>query len=290
MRPVKDKITKYGTGIIGLFSVLLLIFINLFILKESIPAIREVGLSALFGGGGWHPLNTATPTYSIRNMLLSTLYVTALAVCFAFIIGVGCSVFLTVGVSKKQRGVLLPVVELLASIPSVVYGFIGFSVVVKLFERLGMAAGESVLAGAIVLALMLLPYVISSCCHTMAKVEEKYLLSSEALGISKWYMMSKLVLPRSLKGILVSVVLATGRAMGETMAVMMVMGNAISAPSLLGKGETLSSLIALEMGAAEVGSLHFSALYFAGLTLMLLLILINILFFFLDRLLLRSEG
>ena len=172
----------------------------------------------------------------------------------------------------------MPYIDLLASVPSVVYGFIGLYIVVKFIENCGRAAGESVLAGGIVLAVMILPYMISSCCDTMVRINDRYLAPSKSLGISRWYMASQLVLPASRRGILVSMALATGRAMGETMAVMMVLGNAMAKPTLLGKGETLSALIAMEMGMAEFGSTHFSALYVAGLVLMVILFAINIIF------------
>jgi len=130
---------------------------------------------------------------------------------------------------------------------------------------------------------MILPYMISSCCETMVKIHDRYDLSSRSMGVSRWYMAGQLVLPASRRGILISMALATGRAMGETMAVMMVMGNAMAVPTLLGKGETIAALIALEMGIAEVGSTHFSALFFAGFSLMVLLFVINILFELLKR-------
>ena len=125
---------------------------------------------------------------------------------------------------------------------------------------------------------MILPYMVSSCCDTMVKLCHRYSAASQGLGVNRWYMASQLVLPASIRGILISMALATGRAMGETMAVMMVMGNSIAFPKLLGKGETISALIAMEMGIAEVGSTHYSALYTAGLVLMLMLFAINIIF------------
>ena len=152
----------------------------------------------------------------------------------------------------------------------------GLYIVIRAIEACGRAAGESILAGGIVLSVMILPYMISACCETMVHVRERYGAASRAMGVSRWYMAGALVLPASCRGILISMALATGRAMGETMAVMMVLGNAIAAPTLLGKGETISALIALEMGMAEVGSIHFSALYAAGLVLMVLLFAINI--------------
>jgi ABC-type phosphate transport system permease subunit len=112
----------------------------------------------------------------------------------------------------------------------------------------------------------------------MVRLRNRYQSASHALGVSRWYMAGQMVLPASVRGILISMALATGRAMGETMAVMMVMGNSIGLPRLLGKGETISALIAMEMGIAVVGSTHYSALYTAGFVLMVMLFAINIVF------------
>ena len=266
-------------GLFSLITVLLLAFLIYFIFRESLPAIQEVGLNGLLLGDQWRPLiYSGEPSYGMRNMILSTLYVSALAVLFALVIGVGCALFLACCATKRQRTLIMPYIDLLASIPSVIYGFIGLYIVVKFFEKLGRATGESILAGGIVLSVMILPYMISSCCDTMVHLFSRYNAASRGLGVSRWYMASQLVLPAASRGILISMALATGRAMGETMAVMMVMGNAIGVPSLLGKGETISALIAMEMGIAEVGSTHYSALYTAGFVLMLLLFAINIVF------------
>lgn len=279
MRKLTDCIFRLITGFFALITVLLLAFLIWFIFRESLPAIREVGLKGLLLGDKWRPLiYSDVPSFGMRNMILSTLYVSVLAVIFALVIGVGCALFLACRASQRQRTLVMPYIDLLASIPSVVYGFIGLYIVVKFFEKLGRATGESVLAGGIVLSVMILPYMISSCCDTMVQLYNRYDAASRGLGVSRWYMASQLVLPASTRGILISMALATGRAMGETMAVMMVMGNAIGVPKLLGKGETISALIAMEMGIAEVGSTHYSALYTAGLTLMVLLFAINIVF------------
>ena len=266
-------------GIFCLLTVLLLAFLIFFIFRESLPAIRDVGLKDLLLGDQWRPLiYKDAPSFGIRNMILSTLYVAVLAVIFALIIGVGTALGLACAATERQRTLVMPYIDLLASIPSVIYGFIGLYIVVKFFEKLGRATGESILAGSIVLSVMILPYMVSSCCDTMVKLKKRYSAASSGLGVSRWYMASQLVLPASTRGILISMALATGRAMGETMAVMMVMGNSIAFPKLLGKGETISALIAMEMGIAEVGSTHYSALYTAGLTLMVLLFAINIIF------------
>lgn len=279
MRKLEDRLFHTVMGLFSLITVLLLAFLIYFIFRESLPAIQAVGLKGLLLGDQWRPLiYSGEPSYGMRNMILSTLYVSALAVLFALVIGVGCALFLACCTTKQQRTLIMPYIDLLASIPSVIYGFIGLYIVVKFFEKLGRATGESILAGGIVLSVMILPYMISSCCDTMVHLYSRYNAASRGLGVSRWYMASQLVLPAASRGILISMALATGRAMGETMAVMMVMGNAIGVPSLLGKGETISALIAMEMGIAEVGSTHYSALYTAGFVLMLLLFAINIVF------------
>jgi len=176
------------------------------------------------------------------------------------------------------------IVDVLAGIPSVVYGFIGLLVLVKFFEvKFSFSSGESVLAGGIILSIMMLPYIISTCDESMEKVYKEYAQYSNALGVSKSYMIRKIVIPESRRSILASIVLALGRGMGETMAVMMVIGNAPIMPKLLKKCQTIPSLIALEMGMAEVGSLHYHSLFAAGFILMLILFIINIFLYFIKK-------
>ena len=291
LRKFEDLLTRAVLGLFTLLTVLLLGFLIYFIFRESLPAIRDVGLKNLLLGQQWRPLiYSGEPSFGMRNMIVSTLYVSALAVVFALVIGVGCAMFLSCAASDRVRTLVMPYIDLLASIPSVIYGFIGLYIVVKFFEKLGRATGESILAGSIVLSVMILPYMVSSCCDTMVHLRRRYCAASLGLGVSRWYMVSQLVLPASRRGILISMALATGRAMGETMAVMMVMGNSIAFPKLLGKGETISALIAMEMGIAEVGSTHYSALYTAGLILMVLLFVINIIFELLKKKLAKEEG
>ena len=290
MHTAKEKLFHSLLVLLALTAIGLLWFLLIFMIHESLPALQEIGLKELLFGSDWRPvLFKDTPSYGLRNMLLSTIYVSALAVLITLIIGVGCSIWLSCAISDRLRHYLLPCIDLLAGIPSVVYGFVGLYFVVRTIERLGRAAGESILAGGIVLSIMILPYMISSCCHTMVDLRHRYEAPSCALGVDHWYLAAALILPASRRGILISTALATGRAMGETMAVMMVIGNAITVPTMLGKGETIASLIALEMGMAERGSLHFSALYAAGLILLIILLAINFLFSMLQKKL-RKEG
>lgn len=276
MRKLEDRLFGGAIRLLCLVTVLLLGFLVVFILRESLPAIREVGLGQLLLGSDWRPIiYRDAPSYGLRNMVVSTLFVSALAVLLALGVGVGCALFLACGATERQRMAITPCIELLASIPSVVYGFVGLYTVVKFLEKCGRASGESVLAGAVVLSVMILPYMVSSCCETMVHAMERYGGASRALGVSRWYMAGQLVLPAARRGILISTALSVGRAMGETMAVMMVMGNANLFPRLLGKSESIASVIALEMGTAVYGSTHYHALYAAGMVLMILLFLIN---------------
>lgn len=289
MRKISDRIFGFLMGLLCLLAVLVLAFLIFFIVKESLPAIREVGLGELLLGDQWRPIiYQDAPSYGFRNMIVSTVYASVLAVLFALVVGVGCALFLACAATERVRTAIMPYIDLLASIPSVVYGFVGLYIVIKFIEKCGRPAGESILAGGIVLSVMILPYMISACCDTMVAIRSRFGAASASLGVSRWYMAGQMVLPASVRGILISMALATGRAMGETMAVMMVMGNAIGAPKLLGKGETISALIALEMGMAEVGSIHYSALYAAGLVLMVILFIINIVFELLKRKLSRE--
>ncbi len=291
MQKKKDRLWYLIVAALALLSAGLLLFLVVFMFQQSLPAIRNVGLSKLLFGTEWRPvIYQNAPEYGLFHMLLSTIYVSALAVMFALVLGVGCSLFLACAVGDRLRAAFMPYINLLAGIPSVVYGFVGLYVVVRTMERMGRASGESILAGSIVLSVMILPYMISSCLNTMVQLRHRVEKASAALGVSRWYMAGEMILPASWKGILISTALATGRAMGETMAVMMVMGNAAVRPTLLGKGETVSALIALEMGTAEVGSLHFSALYTAGLVLLILLLVINLGFSMLRRRLSREDA
>ncbi len=254
-----------------------LVFVIVFIAAEALPAFQEVGILPLLFGTRWMPIAyTGKPSFGIFHFLASTVYVSFAAMIIAVSISLGAALFLSCRASERARTLIYPIIDLLAGIPSVIYGFVGLVVLVKLFFRAGVHTGSCILAAAVLLAVMLLPYMIASCSETMCKVVDAYGPASQALGCDRWYFAACIILPASLHGILLSLILALGRAMGETMAVMMVIGNANLFPRLLGKGETIAGLIALEIGTAEAGSTHYHALYAAGFVLMVLLFLLNV--------------
>lgn len=271
-------------------TVLALAFVIFFIVEEALPTFQEVPLTEFLFGDRWMPVDyTGVTSFGIFNFIASTVYVSLVAMVLAVGVGLGAAIFLSCVATRRARELLYPLIDLLAGIPSVVYGFIGLNVLVKLFLKAGVKTGSCVLAAGILLAVMLLPYLVSSCSETMLKARDRYLRPAAAMGISRWHAVATIVLPASWKNILLAMILAVGRAMGETMAVMMVMGNANLFPRLLGKGESIASVIALEMGTAVVGSTHYHALYAAGLVLMVLVLLINGGISLLRRRLMRRE-
>lgn len=283
MRNKIEKIFSKLVKLLAFTSVSLLTLILVFILKESVGLFNKISLSSFILGSEWQPLG-GNLQVSIKLFLAATLFVSIIAVCIAIPIGVGFAIFSSILLPSSISKVLKAFVNMLSGIPSVVYGFIGLSVLVKFFEvHFSFSTGESVLCAGILLSVMILPYVISNCSETVSKVYERYKVHSQSLGVSKWFMMNNLILPSCRASILASTILATGRAMGETMAVMMVIGNSPIMPTLLGKSETIPALIALEMGSAQIGSTHYHALFASGLTLMVLLLIINAVFYGISR-------
>lgn len=275
MRKIREKIFEILIKMLTLFSVLILAFVVIFIFKESLTFFKEVSLLKFITGRKWNPLGPPEEL-SILNIIRGTVHVSLVGIAIALPIGIGTAVVLSCYTNRNVKRLIRGIVDILAGVPSVIYGFVGLLVVVKFFEvNLSLASGESVLSGGIVLSVMLLPFIVSTCDESMEKIYREYSQSSRALGVSKSYMIRNLLLPASKRSILASVVLALGRGMGETMAVMMVIGNAPIVPRLLGKAQTIPSLIALEMGMAEVGSLHYHALFASGFVLMIMLLIIN---------------
>lgn len=269
---------------LALFTMVLLLLIVFFIFKESTALFADVSLWQFISGKSWQPI-AQPPRLGILPMIMASLLISFIAIVLALPVGVGCALFLSNMASDKVRHSIRLVVDILAGIPSIVYGFIGLLVLVRFFEvRLDMASGESILCAAIVLAVMILPYIVATCDESMGKVARKFIPSSQALGVPKWYMIWHLVLPASKNSILASAVLATARALGETMAVMMVVGNTPVIPqSIWDKAQPIPALIALEMGSTAVGTTHYHALFSSGLILMAILMIVNGLFYFISK-------
>ena len=259
-------------------SIGILSFFFLFLAKESLPLFESVSLPSFLFSSKWNPMAfTGTASFGIFHFLMGSISVSFLALLFSTLLSLGCSIFFAFYFWEKGRRILYPLLDLLSGIPSVVYGFIGLTVGKPLFLKMGVSTGSCVLLASILLSILIFPFMVDSITDSMVKLKAKYFLEARALGLSPAYIILRLILPSSLRSIFLAFLLGSGRALGETMAVMMVVGNANLFPKLLSKGETIASLIALEMGSAEYHSLHYHALYASGLVLLLLVALIHLL-------------
>ncbi len=259
-------------------SIGILSFFFLFLAKESLPLFENVSLPSFLFSSKWNPMAfTGTASFGIFHFLMGSISVSFLALLFSTLLSLGCSIFFAFYFWDKGRRILYPLVDLLSGIPSVVYGFIGLTVGKPLFLKMGVSTGSCVLLASVLLSILIFPFMVDSITDSMVKLKAKYFLEARALGLSPAYIILRLILPSSLRSIFLAFLLGSGRALGETMAVMMVVGNANLFPKLLSKGETIAALIALEMGSAEYHSLHYHALYASGLVLLLLVALIHLL-------------
>ena len=259
-------------------SIGILSFFFLFLAKESLPLFESVSLPSFLFSSKWNPMAfTGTASFGIFHFLMGSIFVSFLALLFSTLLSLGCSIFFAFYFWERGRRILYPLLDLLSGIPSVVYGFIGLTVGKPLFLKMGVSTGSCVLLAAVLLSILIFPFMVDSITDSMVKLKAKYFLEARALGLSPAYIILRLILPSSLRSIFMAFLLGSGRALGETMAVMMVVGNANLFPKLLSKGETIASLIALEMGSAEYHSLHYHALYASGLVLLLLVALIHLL-------------
>jgi phosphate ABC transporter permease protein PstC len=209
---------------------------------------------------------------------VGSLSVTFLALFIAVPLGVSCALFLAEIAPKRAESLFRPVIELLAGIPSVVYGMFGLIVIVRFIKvSFDVPTGETVLAGGIVLAIMILPIIISISEDAIKSVPRIYKEGSFALGATHWQTMRRVILPTASSGITASIILAMGRAIGETMAVVLILGNVEMIPkSILNPAEALTSVILLEMGEASVGSSHYQALFAIGIILFIIVMILNI--------------
>lgn len=273
----KEKIISSIIIATATVSSLLLLAMLLFILKESWPVWSQIGISSFLSGASWRPLGSP-PQIGILSMIVSTLWVAGGALLIATPLGFACAIFLAEFAPPLLAAVLRPVVNILTGIPSVVYGFLGAAVLVKFFEvKFDLASGESLFAASLILAIMVIPFIVTNSEAALRSVPLEYRYAAMALGVSREHLAMKILVPLARKGMLGALALAFGRSMGETMAVLMLAGNILRLPmSWFAKGEPLPALIALELGSTTPGSLHYQALFAAGLVLVLMVMTVNL--------------
>lgn len=241
-------------------------------LRDHTISVKEV-----FTGKEWFPTATPAPQFGFVPLVLGTVWVTVFAILFALPFGLAVSIYMSEVASERMRKILKPVIELLNGIPSVVYGFFGLIVIVPLLQDVfGLPVGESGLAGALVLAIMALPTIITVSQDAMMNCPRSQREASLALGATRWQTIYKVVMPYSISGITSAVVLGIGRAFGETMAVLMVTGNAAVIPlSITDPLRTIPATIAAELGEAPAGGPHYQSLFLLGVVLFFITLIIN---------------
>lgn len=261
----------------GFVAVAFVLLITIYLILSGLPAIRQVGLGDFLFGTTWASTAQSEPQFGILPFILTSIYGTAGAILIGVPIGFLTAVFLAKVAPPRVAALVRPAVELLAGIPSVVYGLVGMIVLVPaLREWFNLPAGDSLLAAILVLAVMILPSIISVSETALEAVPQEYEEASLALGATRIETYFRVSAPAAKSGIAAAVVLGVGRAIGEAMAILMVAGNVANMPSLLTSVKFLTTAIASEMSYAGVGSLQRQALYSIGLVLFLFIMLINI--------------
>ncbi len=246
---------------------LIICFIILFLFVESIPAIQSIGLERFFNDSSWHPTpDPSTGSFNLSAMLVGTLAATLGAIIFAGPLGILAAIFCHFYAPKQIAYLFRRMIELLAGIPSVVFGFWGLVTLAPIIRNLA-PPGPSLCAGIIILTMMILPTVVLLSDAAIKNIPKKYIEGAAALGLSRWSTIKSIVIRASKEGLSNAIMLATGRAIGETMAVVMVCGNIAQIPnSLFDPIRTLTANIALELGYAT--GQHRSSLFFSGLLLL----------------------
>jgi phosphate transport system permease protein len=273
-KSVKENIMKAIFFVSAFMSVVAVILICIFLFANGLPAMRKIGFAEFLLGRTWRPGNDI---YGVFPMIIGSLYVTAGALVIGVPVGILSAVFLARFCPPKLYKIVKPIINLLAGIPSVVYGFFGLMVIVPFIRNTFNVSGTSMLAASVVLGIMILPTIIGMSEASIRAVPDSYYEGSLALGASHERSVFYSLLPAAKSGILSSVILGMGRAVGETMAVVMVAGNQPVMPSGVLKGlRTLTANIVLEMGYAA--DLHRESLISTAVVLFVFILIINLLF------------
>lgn len=238
---------------------------------------QTISLKEVFAGTEWFPTATPAPQFGFLPLITGTLWVSFFAILIALPFGLSVSIYMSEIATPRVRSILKPLIELLSGIPSVVYGFFGLIVIVPIIQKVfNLPVGETGLSGSVVLAIMALPTIITVAEDAMRNCPRTMREASLALGASRWQTIYKVVVPFSISGITSGVVLGIGRAIGETMAVLMVTGNAAVIPvSILEPLRTIPATIAAELGEAPSGGAHYQALFMLGVVLFFITLIIN---------------
>ena len=274
---LKEKIYKWIFTILAFSSLLFLVGITIILFTEGLPIFKDVNVFNFIFGKEWYP-TYAPPEFGIFPLILASFWVTVGALAVSVPLGVGTAVYINELAGERQRAVLKPIIEILAAIPSIVYGFFGMVVVAPFLQKLlNLPIGLCAFTGSLILGIMALPTICSLSEDALSFVPKSFREASLALGANRWQTMTNVVIPAAGSGISTAIILGMSRAVGETMTVLMVTGGAAVIPkSLFDPVRPMTSAIAAEMGEAVMGSSHYHALFAIGLILFLITFVFNI--------------
>lgn len=280
MKKFKEVLMKIVFLIAACVSIISVVLICFFLFSKGIPAISKIGVTEFLLGKQWKP---SSDLYGIFPMIIGSIYVTAGAIIVGVPTGVLCAVFMAKFCPKSIYSVLKPATELLAGVPSIVYGYFGLVVIVPFMQKVfPQTSGKGILTASILLGIMILPTIIGVSDSAIRAVDNSYYEGALALGATHELSVFKTVVPAAKSGILAGVILGIGRAIGETMAVIMIAGNQPVVPgSILDGVRTMTANIVLEMGYAT--DLHREALIATGVVLFVFILIINLCFSILKR-------
>ena len=279
-RKYKEKVIESGLFSVSALTVVILFLICLFLFRDSLLLFESTSLPDFLTGKFWYP-TSVNAQFGLLPLFLGSLLVTAGAILFAVPIGIASAIYIAEIAPPKLAEILKPFIEILAGIPSVVFGFFGLVVLVPLMQNtFNLPTGQTALTGSIMLGIMALPTIITISEDAISSVPGTIKQGSLALGATRWQTIYKVIVPAALSGISAAVMLGIGRAIGETMTLMMVTGNTAVIPAfpggILDPVRTMTATIALEMGEVPQGSDHFHALFAVGSVLFIITFMINL--------------
>ncbi len=259
-------------------SILITLLIFYYLINESLRAFTELGIFSLLFGQKWHP---AGDIYGLLPLIVTSLIITILALFINIVIGFPLAIYLAELAGPKSKAILKPAIELLAGVPSIVYGFLGVIVLVSyLQDSFDMLTGRSILAGSILLGIMFIPYLTTICEDALRAVPSEFKEGSLAMGANKWQTLRHVTIPAASSGITAAVLLNIGSIIGETMAVLLVVGNVARLPhpiyNIFDQGATFTSVIAGEMGEVARGSMHYHVLFAVGFILLIVVSVLSL--------------
>jgi phosphate transport system permease protein len=273
----KERLFNYLVLFAALCSIVFLLGIIISIFIQGYPIFKDIGIFKFLFGKAWYPTQNP-PEFGILSLIIGSLIVTIGALIIAIPLGIGSAIYLSEIAKSNTREILKPFIELLAGIPSVIYGLFGIVFIAPLTMRLfHLSTGLNAFTAAIILGIMVMPIISSLTEDAISSVPKDLREASYALGANKWETISKVVLPAAKSGVIASIILGLGRAIGETMVVLMVAGGAAIIPkSIFSPVRPMTSAIAAEMGESITGSQHFHALFGIAIALFIMTLLFNL--------------